>query len=99
MPYLSAKETRKIAYEILSQSKEGLCATELCLSLFEYCGKKLSPKNDFKNPQVKMKLAEWLSDTYPIEWIITCQAVDELMTDCKIKFNKKGVLVLIEKDN
>lgn len=82
---------------ILLQQKP-LCVPELCVNIFDRVLNRMQKEfGDLQEvPLDQIRLASWMDEHFPIEWIITCQACDDLLMDNVITLDKTGRMVLTE---
>lgn len=99
MMYPTAEETR--GYIIILLQQKHLSVPELCVNLFDRTLKGLEKECGvpLKVSWEQLKLAEWLNENYPAEWIMTCQGCDELLEDNVVVFNTQGLLQLTDDFN
>lgn len=71
---------------------EPLSIPELCLNMFPRVAKKLIETFGINIQMEQLKLAKWIVELYPIEWMITCEACDTCLLYGKVQFNKDGLL-------
>ena len=88
--YPSASEMQDIVLVFLSSRP--LTVPELCVNAFPHLLRKITEKAVELNGMTLTQFGFWLDQNYPIEWIIVCQAVDELLGDELVEYNELGQL-------
>tara|TARA_R110000851_G_scaffold314453_2_gene476520 strand:+ start:343 stop:720 length:378 start_codon:yes stop_codon:yes gene_type:complete len=91
-------------YETISSNNQtSITPVDLCLGLYPqnidlidfFSSIELTGADD--EDTVVMKMAAWLEENHTVFWLLTCQSVDELLEDKRIRYNKKGHLELIKR--
>lgn len=87
-----------------SMFKSNITVADLCLGLypnnikienfFKIYIKQLNDP-DLTADQINMQLSLWLEENYIVFWLLTCDAVDDLLYENKIKWTDEGYLKLI----
>lgn len=90
-------------YETISSNNQtAITPVDLCLGLYPqnidlidfFSSIELTGADD--EDTIIIKMASWLEENHTVFWLLTCQCVDELLEEKRIRYNKQGHLELIK---
>jgi hypothetical protein len=89
----------------MPEKKNKLTPVDLCVALYPNNIDILEFFSSIKLPdysseeKVMHKMAKWLEDNHTVFWLLTCECVDDLLKEGKIKYNESGYLYLVKQRN
>lgn len=90
-------------YETISPNNQAsITPVDLCLGLYPqnidlidfFSSIELTGADD--EDTVVMKMTAWLEENHTVFWLLTCQCVDELLEEKRVRYNKQGHLELVK---
>jgi hypothetical protein len=83
----------------VKNEKSLVTPVELCLVLYNIMidGRLFQNERPETKEEFNMRISKWLEEKHTLYWLLTCEAVDELLKNNSIIWNKNGSLELRSK--